>query len=197
MRRVRLAFFVLLAVQAPLSIVVEGTGEAADADGLEVKTEPGGGIRATAHPLFPANSAIVQRVLADYAHWPDLFEVRMRVAELNVRDGVATVDLRIDHPMMPGKRRLVTESRVLPDGGLVTDLKAGDFKRYHRVWKLQPVDEGRRTRAEFELIVELDSLAPDWLVAMVTRQELSTHFRIVKQKALEHAKRDWHGLDSN
>lgn len=113
----------------------------------------------------------------------------MRVAELNVRDGVATVDLRIDHPVMPGERRLVTESRILPNGGLVTDLRAGDFKRYHRVWTLQPVEEGNQTRADFELIVELDSLVPDWLVAMVTRQELSTHFRIVKQKALEHSKR--------
>jgi len=113
----------------------------------------------------------------------------MRVAELNIRDGVATIDLRIDHPVMPGERRLVTESRVLPNGGLVTDLKGGDFKRYHRVWKLQPAGEGNHTRADFELIVELDSLAPDWLVAMVTRQELETHFRIVKQKALEHSKR--------
>ena len=190
-RKARSVFFFLLVVQVPLSIVVWGSwaSAAAEADGLEVKTEPGGGIRATAHPLFPAKPEIIQKLLADYAHWPDLFEVRMRVAELNVRDGVATVDLRIDHPVMPGERRLVTESRILPNGGLVTDLRAGDFKRYHRVWTLQPVEEGNQTRADFELIVELDSLVPDWLVAMVTRQELSTHFRIVKQKALEHSKR--------
>ncbi|WP_175304635.1 SRPBCC family protein [Candidatus Nitrospira nitrificans] len=162
---------------------------AADADGLEVKTESGGGIRATAHPLFPAKPEVIQALLADYAHWPDLFEVQMRVAELNIHEGVATIDLRIDHPVMPGERRLVTESRILPSGGLVTDLKGGDFKRYHRVWKLQPAGEGDHTRAEFELIVELDSLVPNWVVAMVTRQELATHFRIVKQKALEHSKR--------
>ncbi len=184
-------FVLLLAVPVLLSSPVWEVGAlaAADADGLEVKAEPGGGVRATAHPLFPAKPEVIQALLADYAHWPDLFEVRMRVAELNIRDGVATIDLRIDHPVMPGERRLVTESRVLPNGGLVTDLKGGDFKRYHRVWKLQPVGEGNHTRADFELIVELDSLAPDWLVAMVTRQELATHFRIVKQKALEHSKR--------
>ena len=90
---------------------------------------------------------------------------------------------------MPGERRLVTESRVLPNGGLVTDLKSGDFKRYHRVWRLESAGEGNQTRADFELIVELDSLVPDWLVAMITRQELATHFRIVKQKALERSKR--------
>ncbi len=190
-RTARSVVFLLLVVQVPLSTVVWGSWAtaAAEADGLEVKAEPGGGIRATAHPLFPAKPEIIQELLADYAHWPDLFEVRMRVAELNVRDGVATVDLRIEHPVMPGERRLVTESRILPNGGLVTELKGGDFKRYHRVWTLQPVEEGNQTRADFELIVELDSLVPGWLVAMVTRQELSTHFRIVKQKALEHSKR--------
>ena len=181
----------LIVVQAPPSIAVweSRASAAADADGLEVKTEPGGGIRATAHPIFPAQPEVIQALLADYAHWPELFEVRMRVAELSIQDGVVTIDLRIDHPVMPGERRLVTESRVLPNGGLVTDLKDGDFKRYHRVWKLQPAGEGNHTRADFELIVELNSLVPDWLVAMVTRQELATHFRIVKQKALEHSKR--------
>jgi hypothetical protein len=46
------------------------------------------------------------------------------------------------------------------------------------------MDNGNRTSADFELIVEIDTLLPDWLVAMATRQELATHFRIVKEKAL-------------
>ncbi|MFZ3014823.1 MAG: hypothetical protein WA045_14060, partial [Nitrospira sp.] len=130
----------LLAVQVLLSVAVLETGAlaAADTDGLEVMVEPGGGIRATAHPLFPAKPEVIQALLADYSHWPDLFEVRMRVAELTIREGVATIDLRIEHPLMPGERKLVTESRTVPIGALVTDLKDGDFKRYHRVWILQP-----------------------------------------------------------
>lgn len=162
---------------------------AADADGLEVKTESGGGVRATAHLLFPATPAVIQTLLTDYPRWPDLFEVQMRVAELNIRDGVATIDLRIEHSLMPGEHRLVTESRTLPNGGLVTDLKGGDFKRYHRVWKLEPAGAGNQTRADFELVVEIESMVPDWLVAIAMRQELEAHFRIVKQKALEHSKR--------
>ena len=181
----------LIVVLVPLSIAALGSRAlaTADADELEVSVEPGGGVRATAHPLFPAKPEVIQALLIDYAHWPDLFEVRMKVVALNIQDGVATIDLRIDHPVMPGERRLVTESRVLPSGGLVTDLKSGDFKRYHRIWKLQSAGDGNHTRADFELTVEPDSLAPDWLVAMVVRQELATHFRIVKQKALEHSKR--------
>ena len=181
----------LIVVLVPLSIAVLGSRALAttDADELEVRVEPGGGVRATAHPLFPAKPEVIQALLMDYAHWPDLFEVRMKVVALNIQDGVATIDLRIDHPVMPGERRLVTESRVLPSGGLVTDLKSGDFKHYHRIWKLQSAGDGNHTRADFELTVEPNSLAPDWLVAMVVRQELATHFRIVKQKALEHSKR--------
>jgi ribosome-associated toxin RatA of RatAB toxin-antitoxin module len=187
----RLVLLVWLVVQVPLVIAVLGSWAlaAADVDGLEVRAEPGGGVRATAHPLFPAKPEVIQALLVDYAHWPELFEVQMKVVTVNIQDEVATVDLRIDHPVMPGERRLVTESRTLPNGGLITDLKGGDFKRYHRVWKLQPAGGGNHTRADFELTVEPDSFAPDWLVAMVVRQELATHFRIVKQKVLEHPKR--------
>jgi hypothetical protein len=166
-----------------------GALAAAESEKLEVATESGGGVRATALVLFPARLAIVQALLTDYPHWPDLFEVRMRVANLHIHDGIATVDLRIEHALMPGEHRLVTESRTLPNGGLVTDLKGGDFKRYHRVWKLQLAGTGDQTRADFELVVEIESMVPDWLVAIAMRQELEAHFRIVKQKALEHSKR--------
>ena len=123
-------------------------------------------------------------MLTDYQHWPDLFEVRMRLVEMKIHQGVATTDLRIDHALLPGERRLVTESRAMPGGGLVTDLVGGDFKRYHRVWKLAPANEGAATVADFELVVAIDSIVPDWLVALATRRELEAHFRIVKEKAL-------------
>lgn len=159
-------------------------------DSLTVKTDPGGGVRATAQVFFSANPEIIQAILTDYAHWPELFEVRMKVASFTLEQGVATTDLRIEHALLPGERRLISESRALPTGGLMTDLKAGDFKRYHRVWKLSPVGDGSQTRAEFELIVEIDSMVPDWLVAIAMRQELEAHFRIVKEKALARVKQE-------
>jgi ribosome-associated toxin RatA of RatAB toxin-antitoxin module len=149
---------------------------------LEVKTDPAGGVIATARLLFPASPDVIQALLTDYSHWPDLFEVRMRIVDLQIAHGVATTDLRIDHALLPGERRLVTESRVT-SGAIQTDLVAGDFKRYHRVWKLAPTNEGRETRAEFELTVAIDSILPDWLVALAMRRELEAHFRIVNEKA--------------
>ena len=152
------------------------------AEFLDVHTDPAGGVIATARVLFPAGPATVYSVLTDFARWPELFEVRMRVVDLQIRQGVATTDLRIVHALLPGERRLVTESRTTADQSIVTDLVGGDFKRYHRVWKLSPANEGRETSADFELSVAIDSIVPDWLVAMATRRELEAHFRIVKAK---------------
>jgi ribosome-associated toxin RatA of RatAB toxin-antitoxin module len=151
---------------------------------LEVRTESTGGVRATATIFFPAPVSVIQAILTDYAHWPELFEVGMRVADLKVQDGVATMDVRIKHALLPGERRLVTESRVLPGGELVADLKGGDFKRYHRRWKLTSANGAAQTRADLELSVEIVSVVPDWLVAVAMRRDLESHFRIVKEKAL-------------
>ena len=151
-------------------------------DHLDVKTDPAGGVIATARLVFPARPDLIQSLLTDYPHWPDLFEVRMRIVDLQIARGVVITDLRIDHALLPGERRLVTESRVIA-GVIHTDLVAGDFKRYHRVWRLAPANEGRETRADFELTVAMDSILPDWLVALAMRRELEAHFRIVKEKA--------------
>ena len=155
---------------------------------LDVRTEPTGGVRATATILFPVEPAIIQRLLTDYAHWPELFDVRMRMAEVREQDGKVLTDIRIDHALLPGERRLLSETRTLPTGGILTELKGGDFKQYHRLWKLTPVDGGAHTKAEFELLVEIDMMVPDWMIVVAMRRDLETHFRLVRGKALAQAK---------
>jgi len=157
---------------------------------LDVRTEPTGGVRATATILFPVEPAIIQGLLTDYAHWPELFDVRMRMAEVREQDGKAFTDIRIDHAMLPGERRLLSETRALPTGGLLTELKGGDFKQYRRFWKLNPVNGGAHTKAEFELLVEIDSNMPDWMVALAMRRDLESHFRIMREKALAQAQQE-------
>ena len=150
---------------------------------LNVQTDPAGGVIATAGVVFPASPVIIHALLTDFPHWPDLFEVRMRLVDLQIRQEVVTTDLRIEHALLPGERRLVTESRMTPGQGIVTDLVGGDFTKYHRVWELSPINGGRETYAGFELTVAIDSIVPDWLVSLATRRELEAHFRIVKEKA--------------
>jgi hypothetical protein len=155
---------------------------------LAVASDPSGGVRATASLLFPVSPRIIQSVLTDYRKWPELFEVRMKLADVEERQGRVVTDLYIEHPLMPGARRLVCESETLPAGGLVTELMSGDFKRYHRVWRLGPADGGLHTRAEFDLIVEVETIVPDWVMAMAMRRELEAHFRIVTKRAMERAR---------
>ena len=114
----------------------------------------------------------------------------MRLAGMEERQGRVVTDLYIEHALMPGERRLVCESMPLPGGGLVTDLKSGDFKRYHRVWRLNAASDGAHTQAEFELIVEVETIVPDWMIAMAMRRELQAHFRIVNERAVERARRE-------
>ena len=186
-RHVGVSRLCLVALAMPVVCAWQGPSfaSAVESTKLEVRADSGGGIRATAQVLFPVKTEVIQGLLTDYAHWPDLFEVGMRIANIQVESGVATVDLRINHALMPGERRLVTETRVVSEGRLETDLKGGDFTRYRRVWTLHASDEGTQTRAEFELVVKLDLMIPDWLLVMVTRQELEAHFRLLKQKAVE------------
>jgi len=160
---------------------------AADSDELEVKAEPDSGIRARARIVFDAKPGVLFAILTDYAHWPDLFDVRMRLVDFTMYDAVARTDLRIEHGLLPGERRLVTDSWTVASRSIVTDLVEGDFKRYHRAWRLSPADGGTRTLAEFELLVAIDTMVPDWLVVFAMRRELESHFRIVKKKAMERA----------
>ena len=73
---------------------------------------------------------------------------------------------------------------MLSTGSLLTELRGGDFKQYRRVWTLTPAEDGRHTNAEFELLVEVETFVPDWVIAVAMRQELETHFRIVREKAM-------------
>lgn len=151
---------------------------------LQVKVQATGGVKATATVLFPVEPWMIQQLLTNYAHWPELFDVRMRMAEIREQDGSVLTDIRLNHALLSGERRLLCESRSLPGGGLLTELKGGDFKQYRRVWTLTPTESGSQTKAEFELLVEIETFVPDWVIAVAMRQELETHFRIVREKAL-------------
>ncbi|HMZ57057.1 MAG TPA: SRPBCC family protein [Nitrospira sp.] len=152
---------------------------------LVVQAEPTGGVRATATLLFPGNPAVLHSILTEYHKWPELFETKMRVAQVEEREGHVLTDVFISHPLLPGEQRLICDSQVLPGGGLVTDLKGGDFKQYHRTWKLEAAGDGSQTRADFELLVEPKTLIPDWLIAVAMERELNAHFHLVRQRALD------------
>ena len=146
---------------------------------LEARPDPDGGVRAHAVMTLPASAAAVEQLLTDYEHWPKLFETKMRMVKVERLEDRTITDLYVSHAILLSERHLVGENRVLPDGGLSTKMIGGDFTRYERTWKLSALDP-THTRAEFDLLVEVDTFVPDWLVAMEVKRELAAHFRILK-----------------
>ncbi|TAJ25345.1 MAG: hypothetical protein EPO64_08320 [Nitrospirae bacterium] len=183
MRRI----FLWLVVAAVLPFGAAAWGATDPAATLEVSTEPSGGVRATATLLIPAPPPVVQAVLTDYERWPELFSTPMSVTHLERRAGGAVTDLFIKHSFLPGGRRLFCDNQELPEGGLVSTLRGGDFKQYVRTWKVAPDGEHGGTRASFELLVDVDTWAPDWLVAFELRRQLKQHFRLLLEKILARA----------
>ncbi len=154
-------------------------GGSAEGTVIDVRTDPEGGVRAHAVLQLSASVGAVQQVLTDYANWPRLFETKMRVTKVERMEDRTVTEVYIAHPIMPGERRLLGENRTLPGGGLSTKLIGGDFRRYERTWHLS-ADRNGRTHAEFDLLVEVETLAPDWLVAMEVKRELDAHFKILQ-----------------
>ena len=149
---------------------------------LDVLADPSGGVRASATLRLPAPPSVVHQILTDYAKWPELFGVPLRLAHVERQGDRVVTDLYLSHPLLFGERRLLCENRELPGGGLTTTFVAGDFKRYSRTWRLAQDGNEGLTRAEFELLVDVDTWAPDWLMAVELRRQLEKHFRILRER---------------
>lgn len=169
----------------PPAAALNDSGKPDKADQIEVTGEPGGGVRATATLHLAQPPSVLQQVLTDYENWPNLFGTPTRLARVERRADRVITDVYIQHPILPGERRLLCETLVLPEGGLVTTLIEGDFTRYVRTWRLS--SEGQGTMAQFELVVEVQTWAPDWLVAIELKRQLEKHFRILRDTAATRA----------
>ncbi len=187
-RRAAMLFGGLLAwaglVVAPCAATVDSTQ---DHTTLTVTGDPSGGFRAIASLHLPVPPSVVQQVLTDYEHWAHLFGMTMRIARLDRQPDRVITEIYLQHPILPGERRLMCENRVPPGGGLVTTLVEGDFKRYERTWTLGPDGNDEATKAEFNLLVDVTTLAPDWLVALELKRQLEKHFRILRETVLARA----------
>lgn len=161
--------------------LLAGPAAAGEVGQLEVEADPEGGQHAVATLHLPVPPAVVQAVLTDYERWGSLFGVSMRLARISRLPGRVVTDVYVQHPILPGESRLLCESRELPGGGLVTMLIEGDFKRYVRTWRFQPEGDGSSTKALFDLRVDVKTWAPDWLVAIELRRQLTKHFGILRE----------------
>ena len=162
---------------------------------LEIARDPAGGFHARSILHIPVPPAVVRAVLTDYEQWPELFNGRFRIVRLQRAPERVITELMILRSPLPGELRLLCETRTTPDGGLVTTLLDGDFKRYVRRWRFEPwqvgddtnVQRARGTEAVMELSLELETVVPDWIVVYNLRRQLLEHFRILHEKSLAKA----------
>ena len=189
MMSVRISLIAVLAACCALLVPTGVRAAEAPATVLDIRDDPGGGKKATATLRIAAPPDAVRAVLSDYERWPDLFDGRFHIAKLERLDGRVVTDLLIDRSPLPGELRLLCETRELPNGEIVTSLIEGDFKRYLRRWRFVPEMKGGalHTRAEMELLVDMDSWVPDWLFATMLRRDLEIHFKILRERAIERA----------
>lgn len=152
---------------------------------LTVNTLSTGGFRALSTFHVGADASIVQSVITDYEQWPELFDTDLRITKIERLEGRVVTELFVSHLLVPGEKRLLCENRELPGGGLMTTRLDGDFTRYTRTWRLFPEQVGRSVKVEFELDMEVNTWAPDWIVALALRDELEVHFQLVRQRAEE------------
>ena len=173
--------WVLILLLIPGLSTVPSLANAGEAETLDVQPDPNGGLHATATLHLPVPPAVVQQVLTDYERWGSLFGVSMRLLRVERLPDRVVTDVYLSHPILPGESRLLCESRELPGGGLVTTLIEGDFKRYQRKWILSQDEDGTSTKAQFDLVVEVETWAPDWLIAMELKRQLTKHFGILRE----------------
>ena len=152
---------------------------------LTVDTLELGGFRAFSTFQVAADASTVQSVITDYEQWPELFDTDLRITKVERLEGRVVTELFVSHLLVPGEKRLLCENRELPGGGLQTTRLDGDFSRYTRRWTVFPEHDGRSVQVKFELDMDVDTWAPDWMVAVALRDELEMHFQLVRQRAEE------------
>lgn len=144
----------------------------------------GAGMHAHGVVWLPASPETVRAILTDYERWPDLFPGRFEVTGIDRRPDRVLTDLTIRRWPLPGTLRLLCETRIAPDGSLLTSLVAGDFQQYRREWILTPEPRGDvdGTRGEVDLRVELSTWMPAWLMITTLRSQMEDHFRALHRR---------------
>lgn len=151
--------------------------------GLLVDSLSDGTIRASANFRVKADPADIQSVITNYEQWPDLFDTDIRITKVERQEGRVVTELLVSHLLLFSTKRLLCENKEIPGGGLTTTKLEGDFKRYDRTWKVLPKKDGDYSLVVFHLEMNVDTWAPDWIVASALRDELEVHFQLVRERA--------------
>ena len=140
----------------------------------------------TAELKLLAPPSITYEVLADYAHWPDLFPRQPLIQGISRDNNRVQVTMQIPAQYIPFNLELVTNTLESPPHRLETTLVEGDFDRYDWTWDLSQSPSDTITIARLILVVQPSIWVPEWLLRWFLESDLTTHFHLLREQVLTH-----------
>jgi len=138
----------------------------------------------TAELKLLAPPSTTYQVLADYAHWPDLFPRHPVIQRISRDRNRVQVAMQIPAQYVPVNLELVTSTLESPPHKLETTLVKGDFDRYDWTWDLSQSPSDAMTTAMLTLIVQPSIWVPEWLLKWLLESEITTHFHLLREQVL-------------
>lgn len=138
----------------------------------------------TAELKLPAPPSTTYKVLADYAHWPDLFPRHPVILSTTRDNNRVQVAMQIPAQFIPVNLELVTSTLESPPHRLETTLVKGDFDRYDWTWDLSQSSSDKMTIATLTLVVQPSIWVPEWLLQWLLESEITTHFHLLREQVL-------------
>lgn len=162
---------------------------------------PNGGVEwGRAEGVIDAHPADVLAILHDYAQYAGLFPhfEKSRVLSQRGTDAIVYLEAKVLHgaatlwgqvrmsstasagaSLNPDAATHVVEAKMMKGKSNIAQLLAR--------WELTPVDDGRRTKVAFQLLVDPDLPVPDLVVSSEMKNSAGRAFRALRQRAGQRA----------
>ncbi|MEY4510081.1 MAG: hypothetical protein RLZZ450_2203 [Pseudomonadota bacterium] len=158
---------------------------------------PTGGVEwGRAEGVIDAHPADVLAILHDYAQYAGLFPhfEKSRVLSQRGTDAIVYLEAKVLHgaATLWGQVRMTSTESGAPDVAThVVEAKMmkgkSNIAQLLARWEVTPVDQGRRTKVAFQLLVDPDLPVPDVVVSGEMKNSAGRAFRALRQRASQRA----------
>lgn len=158
---------------------------------------PTGGVEwGRAEGVIDAHPDDVLAILHDYAQYAGLFPhfEKSRVLSQRGTDAIVYLEAKVLHgaATLWGQVRMTSTESGAPAGAThVVEAKMmkgkSNIAQLLARWEISPVDQGRRTKVAFQLLVDPDLPVPDVVVSSEMKNSAGRAFRALRQRASQRA----------
>lgn len=155
---------------------------------------PGGGVDwGRAEGVIDARLSDVLAVLQDYERYAGLFPhfEKSRVLSKRGADAILYLEAKVLHGAATLWGQVRMSQRQAPEGSYVLEAKMmkgkGNMSQFLARWEVAPVDDGKRTKVAFQLLVDPDLPFPDVVVSNEMKNSAGHAFRALRKRVSQHA----------